>query len=796
MSPLLESCRICHSSVEPYDQFCRNCGQRLTPTGKPDAPHDPSSDLPLNTQGDLTSEQLRVVQHPRGRHARVMAVAGSGKTTTMVRRIEHLIRNESVNPRSITVLVYNALARQDFKRKLRESGIPEGLQPSRVHTFHSFAYSVLLELIDEGIIPKWEFLTDDGGEERARYLLHKAIRELGMTEKVDPSEASDAISLWKGSLIPPDRAGYHGSPIIPKVYAEYERQRVASNFLTFDDMVPSVVTFLESTSGLSSRWCNQAEFVIADEYQDVNFGQQRLLELVAGSKADVMVVGDDDQTIYEWRGARPNYIIREFQQRFGNKPHSDYRLSRSFRFGPIVAQSAQNVISFNNNRVDKFIASHNPQQVSDVVVVTDRSNQSSDVNVDLADRVLDLVNNEDVPPSEIAVLVRMYSQLGGLETAFMSRKIPYHVLGAKPFFERREIRTLLDYVKVCLDLTSPLTQTGVQQLLSVANTPSRMISRAKLEQLLQSRLGQLSALDALTIAIASNESTFSRAQQEQLSDLTGTLQRGLERLGTEEDLQAGPFIEWLATAVNYDNHFDNYYGKGEHSADRKLAIRNLIDYANFTKMRPVDFLAHVKNQDPTWGAPKEKQVLMTTIFKTKGLEYDYVLLPHCEEGYMPCLYSSETQVFDLAGRISEPEPSQAIENERRLFYVGLTRAKKQVLIGTSQRPEMGLLRRDSIPSRFLEEIDLESVSAVMKALGKSTIDETSQSRVLLSELHKWGSRPWVKRSILDNYLSLLQESGLTGPVAELLASVNTEPFAYKHAYPSSSRVGTDNPDAP
>ena len=145
----------------------------------------------------------------------------------------------------------------------------------------------------------------------------------------------------------PERAGTHTSSYLPLVYQEFEKLRRSENALTFDDFVPLAVSLLEHNPVVNQRNCQNVQYLIVDEYQDINYGQQRLIELLAGVQADVMVVGDDDQTIYEWRGARPNYILNDFAQVFQNKPVLDYRLSRSFRFGPLIAQCASNVISWN-----------------------------------------------------------------------------------------------------------------------------------------------------------------------------------------------------------------------------------------------------------------------------------------------------------------------------------------------------------------------------------------------------------------------------------------------------------------
>lgn len=285
---------------------------------------------------NLTKEQEAVIHHPLGNHAKILAVAGSGKTTTLVYRIQHLVVEKQINPDSIQVLMFNRLVRAQFIEKMGEVGIPQPRQP-KVDTFHSYSYSFVQNLIALGLLPSDRVFWIEDREEQARITAQRAIRQLYQDRRIPPDsvdveEAYQAIQLWKGSLIPPQRAGYRGNPYIPLVYEVYEYLRTKSNALTYDDFIPVAVSFLEKSPMLRKQYTDHLQHIIVDEYQDVNYGQQRLIELLAGRKADVMVVGDDDQTICEWRGARPNYIIREFQTVFDNKPLIQYNLSHSFRF--------------------------------------------------------------------------------------------------------------------------------------------------------------------------------------------------------------------------------------------------------------------------------------------------------------------------------------------------------------------------------------------------------------------------------------------------------------------------------
>ncbi|MBB1125789.1 ATP-dependent helicase [Thiospirillum jenense] len=732
----------------------------------------------------LTREQEAVVNHPIGQHAKILAVAGSGKTSTLVYRIKNLVLEKHVNPNCIQVLMFNTLARKQFNERMLEASIPPTLQP-KVDTFHSYAYGFVQYLIASGQFPSnWEFWTDDQ-EEKARFNLHKAIASLEKkriipADSVDEDEAYQAIQLWKGSLIPPPSAGYKDNRFMQPIYEVYEKKRMDAHALTYDDFIPIVVNYLERSQELLQKYAGNLQHLIVDEYQDVNYGQQRLIELLAGKTADVMVVGDDDQTIYEWRGARPNYIIREFESVFNNKPFVEYTLPHSFRFGAVIAQCAHNSIFFNTNRVQKNLISHNIKKQANIFLF--EQSIEPDANKELTNQVITLVKNKGVSPSSIIVLCRMFAQLNGIESEFMTRKIPYRVVGQKPFFERREIKVLLDYARLATAYYSPITEKTKTQFLNVANTPNRMLARRDLEQLMNAGLNQNNSLAAMLDRFVNDlSSPLNEKQRERVLELMSALEKANKKVSHASTVTADVILSELAVAIEYSAHFDNYYGKGEISFDRKESILNFIDYAKETGLFIAAFLAHVEKLDTTRGAPEDQQIVMTTIFRTKGLEYEYVVIPNCNEGYMPCLYATGNRVFDKTGKIQEPAPSASIENERRLFYVAITRAKEAVYIGA------GITRKDSPlqkSSRFIDEIQCEPTIKVMTALQQTASGNQAAQSDLLSQITRFGGMKGLMKNLLAHYLVALGDQSLIGKVASVISSSKEIPFSYRFAYAS------------
>lgn len=425
----------------------------------------------------LTDEQQEVIHHPLGEHARVLAVAGSGKSTTMAHRIKHLLEQD-ISPASIQVLTFNKLNCLQFIMHLEKIDLPESRRPS-VRTFHGYSLHLMKKA---GVLPvNTQFWLTDKAElinltcRRAITNLEKAKRI--PPELIDPEDAIHAIGLWKGALVPPNRAGSHNSAM-PLVYQEFEALRLAESALTFDDFIPTAVNILESHPFVYQRYVRELRTLVVDEFQDLTVGQLRLIELLAGEQADIMITGDDDQLIYSFIGANPS-VIQGFVQIFRYKPVRDYQLSRSFRFGPVIAQCAHNVITCNLSRVEKSLVAFQSNRPGFIHVFNGGCNSTKE----LTDQVQALVNVDKVPASEVIVLARLFAQLNNLEIEFLSRHIPYRVDGQEPFFKRHEIDTLLDYIRLAKDFQKPADEEIGRWLMNVANKPSRKLSRSLLSKL-------------------------------------------------------------------------------------------------------------------------------------------------------------------------------------------------------------------------------------------------------------------------------------------------------------------------
>ena len=687
----------------------------------------------------LTPEQEQVVLHPLGSHARVLAVAGSGKSTTLAHRIKHLITTNQTHSTQVQVLMYNAMARKQFVSTLEKVKLSTELQPS-VHTFHSFSYMVINEAIKAGLLSsKTEFWLS----EKAEYIwvcIKRVITELEKAKKVlpdsiDPEQAMQAISLWKGALVAPQHAGSSTHLYLQLVYAGFEYFRQSQAALTYDDFIPTAINLLENNPTFHRRFCGNIQHLIVDEYQDVNLGQQTLIELLTGEQADVMVVGDDDQTIYEWRGARPNYILKDFASIFNTKPVLDYRLSRSFRFGPVIAQCAANVIACNVTRVTKPLIAFQPQKEGFVQVYSN----GLDASKELADQVEILSKKQKTPSREIVVLARMYAQMDGLEAEFLARGIPYKVDGQEPFFKRKEISALLDYIRLADRLQKPMDDETGKWLLNISNKPSRMLARNILERL----------VNTAKYRQVSTEAILGRAESEGLSRWQSkplyTLLEVLQSLNSRLSQEASESLSWLVDKLDYLAYFQKYYGNGETADEKANAVSHFIEHVAMLHTNTLDLLAQLAKLDTTQGRPEDELILFTTIFRTKGLEFDYVIIPQCDENLLPYLKGEHMDIHDTQHRNKAAAMSSILENERRLFYVGITRARKGVLIGTA-----------SMPSRFLQEIQLPQTQRAMTLVEATANGQADAKSELINLIRSNGHGQVLKSNLINGYLPELK----------------------------------------
>jgi len=651
----------------------------------------------------LTDEQRAVVEAPDDAHLTVLAVAGSGKTTTMVHRLAELaIRG--VRPAHMRAVMFNKAAQRSFEARLAATGVD--VRELRVQTWHALAYGIVRHLEGRGALPRMRLVTEGGEVLRA---VGDAVRAefADRAERPEEDDGRDAESCleaireWKSMLVPPARAGHAADAFLVAVYARFERLRAQEGFRTFDDLVGDAVRALEERGeelGLAGRF----EHLVVDEFQDADHAQVRLLELLAGARARVTVVGDDDQTIHEWRGARSAFIRGEFARRFTAHPHRSFTLSTSFRFGPALAEAAERAISCAEGRVAKRIVAWDAEQDTRLEVVTASSHSPAALDP-LVEKLARLLA-EGTPPADIVVLGRSWAQLLAMEWRMLSARIPFAMDEHAAFAADPSLSLLLAYARAARTLRTPLDEELARNANRIVNRPFRGLSRKGIDLLLRDAqreglsLGDLCFDDDLHKLAG-----FHGGARGELKELGATLLKAMKR-GADAG-GAAQALRLLRTEIDLRGALADHRSEAS-VAECLRAYEVLEDFARAERCTLAELEPRLASVDPTQGEPRERCVRVTTIHRVKGLEWDFVFIPECDEGWMPLPGDEESGCFDAGDASRTIDRSPAIESERRLFYVAITRARTACIVSCGD---------DSARSRFLRDALGVPTSAARRA---------------------------------------------------------------------------------
>ena len=611
----------------------------------------------------LTEEQQQIIHHGRG-HARVSAVAGSGKTTVMVARVCRLLE-QGVPPDLIRVLMFNRSAADAFVAKLRKALADTGMTPPEVYTFHALGLRLVRSFTRRGALPGYTLLTRAYEQEK---FAREAMKSYGKAHDGDETwltrESLDAfrtfIDLVKSDIRPADSvfAGYELDPQLHYfvgAYEWFERLRRAAGVRFFNDLVHEPVLVMKNDPQLAAWVGNRVEHIIVDEYQDINEVQQQLLCCVAGSRAQVMVVGDVDQCIYEWRGARPEYIVSRFGRDFPGAV--SYTLTYTFRYGHRLSLAANHLIGNNRMRDRKLCLSH--ATTPDTRLEYQRETEPSPLRAILADwqgqgRIL----------REAVVLVRLFAAAVPVELTLLEENIPYRLVGHESVFFCREIQALLGYLYLC--------RGGLEKMTDRDEARALVMAMLTNPNLWQGEEGNRK-LAAAIVVDPYQAPTLIRglAREAKSSFLAGRLQ---ELALTWEGLLHRPLTdsaEAVLEQVIDDTGLFAFFKRFSSSADAGNKIRTCRAFVRFAQRRKEnvgDFLASIERLRSVNSGDQDDFLLITSIHRAKGLEWPLVILPGLEDGAVP--YRRE----------EDEEGPDNIEDERRLMYVGMTRAIERLCL--------------------------------------------------------------------------------------------------------------------
>jgi DNA helicase-2/ATP-dependent DNA helicase PcrA len=651
----------------------------------------------------LNPEQLEATRHFEG-PVLVLAGAGSGKTRVLTVRVCHLVREHGVPPDRILAVTFTNKAAGEMRERIGRllGGEPPGMW---VGTFHAIG-ARLLRRHAERLGYDRAFSIFDADQSLR---LVKSVQEsVGVDPKRwAPKAIRGEISNAKNQLLTAEAlaARTQGSfdlfaRNVATVYPEYQRSLEAQNAFDFDDLLTKPVELLETLPDLLARYRERFAFVLVDEYQDTNRAQFRFVELLAGGHRNLMVVGDDDQSIYRWRGADIRNIL-DFEHAFAGA--RVVRLERNYRSTQRILDAANFVISHNVQRKGKTLFTERAEgEPVTVLESLDETDEARWIVQEIGSRVQ---GTPTLSYKSVAVLYRTNAQSRALEDALRREGIPYQVVGSVRFYERREIQDVLSYLRL---ISNPRDEGAFER---VVNYPRRGIGLTSLEHL--ARWASERGVTLLEAAARSDEIPEMRAAGSQgLRSFAALIQRYsvraaqasmgelLEELVQELDLvqalkDEGPegedrarnVAELIAGAIDFDAALvedQELEGEGSEGADRFTELDLFL--------QQVALVADVDQLDP-----HAESVTLMTLHNAKGLEFPLVFIAGLEEG-----------LFPLARARDDPA---ALEEERRLFYVGITRAEdKLALSWARQRRRAGDLTFN-MRSSFLEALPEELLEA-------------------------------------------------------------------------------------
>ena len=627
----------------------------------------------------LNDKQREAVETTEG-PLLVLAGAGSGKTRVLTHRIAYLIQEKGVAPWNILALTFTNKAAGEMRERVG-SLLGAGINDMWVMTFHACCARILRSEIERLGYERTFVIYDDADQQS---LLKKIIRELNINDKVfTPRELSSRISEAKNQSL--DALSYLHDSYVPKevvaAYQLYQKQLKQCNALDFDDLLLMVLRLFEQFPEVLDKYRQKFRYILVDEYQDTNLVQYHIVQALAREHRNICVVGDDDQSIYGWRGADIRNIL-EFEKDFPGA--AVIRLEQNYRSTEVILNAANIVISNNRSRKKKELWTS--QKGGEPIEVYEAMDERDEANR-IANRILEGARYGDRRYDEYAVLYRTHAQSRVIEMYLQSYDIPYRVYGGLSFFQRAEVKDIVAYLRLLQNSADDIA------FLRIVNVPRRGIGNTSVDALqafagarTQPLLHAIMQLQDGDIAKAASEKFVVFA--EILSDVYA--QFGVRSFPD--------IVEYLLDKIGYDAYLqadrkDNYEARADIVKEFVGYIREFTDSLDETKVDVLSaFLENVALFSATDDVEEQNgRVSLMTLHSAKGLEFPVVFLCGLEDGLFPSMQS-----------MYDPDK---LEEERRLCYVGITRARQKIYLSHAKQRMLYGKISPALPSRFLTELE-------------------------------------------------------------------------------------------
>lgn len=633
---------------------------------------------------DLNDKQLEAVKATEG-PLLVLAGAGSGKTKVLTTRIAYLIKEKNVDPYNILAITFTNKAAREMKERIINLIGSVGYS-MQISTFHSFGLSIIkdnYELL--GYKPNFTILDSDD----TLTLIKKILKDMNIDPKLyNPKAIKNSISSAKNELIDSKKyAKYVGSDFeatVLDVYKQYESRLISNNALDFDDLLMMPIELFNNNPSVLKEYQERFKYILIDEYQDTNEAQYLLTKMLSAKYKNICVVGDDSQAIYSWRGANYRNILN-FEKDY--KDTKTVYLEENYRSTKTILNAANSVIKNNVDKKEKNLWTNNEEGVK---ITYHKALSEVDEAYYVKDEIKKLIK-DGVSPSEIAVLYRTNAQSRAMEDAMLESQIPYKVIGSFYFYNRREIKDLISYLKLIYNNDDDTS------LIRIINTPKRGIGLKTIENLsikaLTNKTSMFNSIDSGKELIFKNLINELKEKQENLS-LTELVDLVLDKSGMKDELVKENSIEADIRLENLEE-----FKSITRSFEEANGIISLGEFLE--QITLVSDMEEHKNNDNV--------VTLMTIHSAKGLEFENVFLIGMEEGIFPHKNSMDLR--------------EDLEEERRLCYVAITRAKKNLYLVNAKKRMIFGETSYNMPSRFINEIDQNCLNVDSKVEEK--FDKTS-----------------------------------------------------------------------
>lgn len=630
----------------------------------------------LDTLNETQLEAVKITDGP----LLILAGPGSGKTRVITYKIAYLLEQGKAKPWEVLAITFTNKAAKEMKERLHNL-IEEDIKGMQISTFHSFGLRVIKEYYDFFGLDRTFTIID---ESDSISLIKKIIKELNFDEKkYIPRAIKNKISGAKNELLNPEgfkvfaRTPYDEDVV--KIYKKYEEKLKRNSSVDFDDLLMLPIELFRKDKEALEHYQNRYKYVFIDEYQDTNEAQYLLSKMISDKYKNICVVGDESQSIYSWRGANYKNILN-FEKDYKNA--KVILLEQNYRSTKTILEAANSVIKNNKEKKDKHLWTLN--------------GKGSKIKYlrcyDEKDEILNIINtikkfkSEGIPYKEMVVLYRTNAQSQSIERGFIENTIPYKVVGSYAYFNRKEIKDLVAYLRLINNEKDDVS------LIRAINAPKRGIGAKTIEKLeLNANENNVSIFDSIT---SGKELAFKNLI-----------------LDIKEKMKDKSFVDLVELVLDESGLKDEYKEKTIENESRlenleefKSIARNFEDYNPGATLE--EFLIEISLiSDVKEASDCDEVVTLMTMHAVKGLEFDVVFITGLEEGLFP----HSNSMFD----------ESELEEERRLFYVAITRAKK-VLYLTNARSRMlfGQIK-SNLPSRFIEEINQEDIEKLFEE-NKST----------------------------------------------------------------------------